>query len=304
MTIPILLGACSKTDSAHTLTPQPVLPAAIQRPEVPAAAFNNVSQPKIPGATIAGTSEPEPVVAGITGEAAFNETLGRVLKYAGIPEELSRRVLTKASEGPSFILDLLAALEGDPYLRMLVDKQHPLPNGYAPEDLVELGGKASYQVNRAGLLLRRAAAEALEEMTAAARTEGITLAASSAYRSYDYQVEVYARNVRQMGQAAADRESARPGCSQHQTGLVVDFGSIDDSFAETRAGRWLTANAGSFGWSLSFPDGYEAVTGYRWESWHYRYVGKDLSFFISTYFDGIQQYTLQFIREWERAGIE
>jgi D-alanyl-D-alanine carboxypeptidase len=102
-----------------------------------------------------------------------------------------------------------------------------------------------------------------------------------------------------MGQEAADRESARPGHSQHQTGLVVDFGSIDDSFAATAAGRWITANASRFGWSLSYPNGYEDVTGYRWESWHYRYVGREIAAFINNYFDGIQQYALRFMYEWE-----
>ena len=136
-------------------------------------------------------------------------------------------------------------------------------------------------------------------MAEAARLEGITLTASSAYRSYDYQREVYNRNVREMGQEAADRESARPGYSQHQLGLVADFGSIDDSFAQTASGRWIAANASRFGWSLSYPEGFEEVTGYRWESWHYRYTGKDLAAFIDNYFGGIQQYALRFIYEWE-----
>jgi D-alanyl-D-alanine carboxypeptidase len=230
-------------------------------------------------------------------EAAFKDQLGRILDKAEIPTELSRRILAAAAEGPFFILDLLSVLEGDPYQWILVDKGHPLPEDYEPGDLVELEGP-SYLVNRPGLLLRRPAAEALAEMTAAARAEGLSLPASSAYRSYAYQAEVYARNVRESGQEAADRESARPGNSQHQLGLVVDFGSIDDSFADTPAGRWLRANAGRFGWSLSFPQGYEALTGYRWESWHYRYVGRDLAAFIDAYFDGIQQYALRFLHEW------
>ena len=148
-------------------------------------------------------------------------------------------------------------------------------------------------------MLRREAAESLEVMAAAARFDGVTLIVSSAYRSYDYQEQVYNRIVREMGREAADRESARPGHSQHQTGLVVDFGSIDDSFALTAAGRWMAANAPRFGWSLSYPDGYEALTGYRWESWHYRYVGANLAGFIEHYFDGIQQYALRFLYEWE-----
>ena len=207
------------------------------------------------------------------------------------------RVLAQSAADGAFFADLAACLAVDRHLWELVDKQHPLPAGYAPSDLVTLTG-GSYQVSRAGLTLRQTAAAALEEMAAAARADGVTLVVSSAYRSYDYQAEVYSRVVREMGQEAADRESARPGHSQHQTGLVADFGSIDDSFAQTAAGRWMAANALRFGWSLSYPDGYENVTGYRWESWHFRYVGKDLAAFLDQYFDGIQQYALRFLYEW------
>jgi D-alanyl-D-alanine carboxypeptidase len=235
-------------------------------------------------------------------EAVFDNFLTRLLEEAEIPPDMARRIEEAAVGGPALILDLLTCLNGDPYLWTLVDKAHALGEGYVPADLAELTGGA-YAVNRRGLLLRTAAVEALEEMAAAARTEGITLLASSAYRSYDYQVEVYNRNVRESGQETADRESARPGHSQHQLGLVVDFGSIDDSFAGTAAGRWMAKNSGRFGWSLSFPQGYEALTGYRWESWHYRYVGRDLCAFIDTYFDGIQQYALQFINAWNEASL-
>jgi D-alanyl-D-alanine carboxypeptidase len=238
-------------------------------------------------------------------EAAFDSFLSEILDEAGIPPDTARRIKAAAAEGPAFILDLLTCLSGDPFLWALVDKSHPLPDGYAPSDLVDLNG-GSYEVNRRGHRLRQAAAVSLEDMAAAARSSGVTLTASSAYRSYEYQVEVYARNVREMGREAADRESAMPGYSQHQLGLVVDFGaedgSIGDHFAQTPAGRWMAVNASGFGWSLSFPQGLEAVTGYRWESWHYRYVGRDLAAFIDTYFDGIQQYALQFIHEWVTRG--
>jgi D-alanyl-D-alanine carboxypeptidase len=233
--------------------------------------------------------------------AGFAGALAGALDNAEIPESLSRRIRESVMDNPGFILDLLICLEGDRELRRLVDKEHALPPGYAPEDLVPLRNGA-YRTGRAGLTLRAAAADSLDEMAAAAKTAGVTLTASSAYRSYDYQVEVYDRIVRQMGREAAERESARPGHSQHQTGLTVDFGSIDDSFAETAAGRWMAANASRFGWSLSFPRGYEALTGYRWESWHYRYVGRDLAAFIGNYFDGIQQYALRFIHELEAVS--
>jgi len=222
--------------------------------------------------------------------------LSAALRNAELPETLVERIL---AETPHFLAELRVCLEGDRHLWELVDKQHSLAHDYIPPDLVPLAD-GSYRVNRAGLMLRNAAVVSLEEMAAAARADGVTLLASSAYRSYDYQEQVYNRLVRQMGQAAADRESARPGHSQHQTGLALDFGSIDDSFAQTPAGRWMAANASRFGWSLSYPDGYEAVTGYRWESWHYRYVGRNLAAFIDRYFGGIQQYALRFMYEYEK----
>jgi len=228
-------------------------------------------------------------------QAELYARLSRAAHNAELPVSIAEKIYT---ERLHFIADLLICLEGDRHLWELVDKQHPLPADYVPFDLVPLEG-VSYRLNRAGMVLRHAAAVSLEEMAAAARADGVTLPASSAYRSYDYQEQVYNRLVRQMGREAADRESARPGHSQHQTGLALDFGSIDDSFAQTAAGRWLTANALRLGWSLSYPDGYEAVTGYRWESWHYRYVGRELAAFIDNYFDGIQQYALRFMYEWE-----
>ena len=228
----------------------------------------------------------------------ISSQLAAVLLNAGLPEPLRRRIETISAHDPAFYDDLRACLAADRRLRELVDKRHSLPAGYAPADFVTLKDSA-YRIGRAGLQLRAPAALALDEMAAAARSEGVILIAASAYRSYDYQAEVYARNVREMGREAADRESARPGFSQHQTGLALDFGPIDDSFAETAAGRWVAANASRFGWSLSFPDGYEAVTGYRWESWHYRYVGREIAAFIDNYFVGIQQYALRFLFEWE-----
>jgi D-alanyl-D-alanine carboxypeptidase len=227
----------------------------------------------------------------------FSSVLSTVLENSNLPQHISIKILENIAGNPAFILDLFSILQEDPYLWVLVDKKHSLAENYEPDDLIELTN-STYLVNRNGLFLRKTAVESLEEMAAAARKEGITLVASSAYRSYSYQVQVYERNVAQMGKEAADRESARAGHSQHQLGLVIDFGSITDAFAKTPQGIWLAANASRFGWSLSFPDGYEEITGYRWESWHYRYVGKELAEFIDNYFDGIQQYALRFIHEW------
>ncbi|MDR0323828.1 MAG: M15 family metallopeptidase [Treponema sp.] len=230
-------------------------------------------------------------------QAVFSHLLSAALQNAALPDYISKSITENIAENPSFILDLFEIMQKDPYLYILVDKKTSLSGNYEPDDLIELTNK-SYRVNRTGMTLREAAEASLEKMAAAAAKEGLTLLASSAYRSYDYQAQVYERNVRQVGQEAADRESARPGHSQHQLGLVVDFGSITDAFARTPEGLWLSANASGFGWSLSYPDGYEEVTGYRWESWHYRYVGIELAEFIKNYFDGIQQYALKFMHEW------
>ncbi|GHU08388.1 hypothetical protein FACS1894151_04190 [Spirochaetia bacterium] len=293
--------SCAKNAEAS-----PVPSATLTEVVIDAASDGNGAQSPaqtagelLPDAEPQTTAELLPTAEPLTtaGSPAFRDKLRGALEKAEIPSELARSIEQTAAENPSFIMDLLIACEGDPYLHFLVDKRHYLPDGYEPDDLVELKN-GSYSVGRAGMLLRRNAAEALEQMAAAAKADGITLLASSTYRSYTYQVEVYARNVRESGQEQADRESARPGTSQHQLGLVVDFGSITDEWAETRAGRWVAQNAGRFGWSLSFPDGYEEVTGYRWECWHYRYVGTDLAEFISDYFGGIQQYALRFIHEW------
>ncbi|GAB1484254.1 hypothetical protein MASR2M78_30720 [Treponema sp.] len=232
------------------------------------------------------------------------------LKTIPLPESLKQKLLQTVALHPAdFSQSIEKALSGDPYLSLLVDKQHPLPSSYAPTDLVSLSDLRKqhpglFRLNRADLNLRVEAADAFLQMARAAGSAGLSLLASSSYRSYTYQEGVYKRVVAQLGQEAADRESAPPGMSQHQLGLVLDFGSIDDSFAKTAESRWLAQNAGNFGWSLSFPQGYEQVTGYRWESWHYRYVGKDLVAFIDTYFEGIQQYALEFLDAWKRIGKE
>ena len=234
---------------------------------------------------------------------AFVESFWRwIFGEAGLPERLAREAAASALESPSFVMELIMVLQNDPYTFYLVDKAHPLPEGYEPPDLVPLRAE-NYKLGRDGLMLRKMAADALEEMAAASAGEGIILTAGSAYRSAAYQAQVYEREVAVYGKEAADRESAQTGKSQHQLGLVMDFAPIDDAFSKTPASRWLLENGSRFGWSLSFPDGYEELTGYRWESWHYRYVGKDLAAFIDNYFEGIQQYALQFIHAWqEQAG--
>ncbi len=220
-----------------------------------------------------------------------------------ITARLPKAIRDGIAARPEAFLRLLAAVLAEPAdLLVLVDKAHPLPDGYVPPDLVSLN---DYRLNvsREDLSLRRSIMPAVLAMAAAAQKDGAPLLFSSSYRSYQYQADVYDRAVKQDGQEQADRESARPGMSQHQLGTVIDFGSITDAIAGTKQGKWLQAHAEEYGFSLSYPDGYEAVTGYMHESWHYRYITRAAAALQKQFFDDIQQYLLQFLSD-NRARLE
>ena len=290
--------SCSRTGAQKNRTPSAEKLSETELPDLAEAIARFSREAAGPGEGF----DPNGPQTNYPDREAFVEDFWRwICGEAGIPERLARSIAASALESPAFILELLEVLQQDAYTYYLVDKQHALPEGYEPDDLVPLRAGA-YRLGREGLTLRRAAVEALNEMAAAAAVEGIAFTVGSAYRSAAYQAQVYEREVATYGKEVADRESAQSGKSQHQLGLTLDFAPIDDSFAGTPASQWLLRNAGNFGWSLSFPDGYEEITGYRWESWHYRYVGKDLAAFINTYFDGIQQYALQFIQAWREEA--
>jgi D-alanyl-D-alanine carboxypeptidase len=211
---------------------------------------------------------------------------------AELPPSLQERILRE----PRAFLSLVSGVLGEPpELLRLVDKAHPLPATYAPEDLVDL---EEYQeeltLTREGLTLRRLILQDLFAMVDAARGEGIELPISSTYRSYDYQAWLFDYWVEELGEEEAQRSSARPGTSQHQLGTTIDFGSITDAFAETEAGLWLADNSWRFGFSLSYPEGYEELTGYKYESWHFRYIGRAAAEMERTFFGGIQQRMLEF----------
>lgn len=156
---------------------------------------------------------------------------------------------------------------------VVANKQRPLnPKTYAPNDLVSVGG---------GQRLRQEAASALNQLMAGARAEGLAISPLSGYRSYATQVSVYNNEVAANGQAVADTQSARPGYSEHQTGLAIDVGGggcgIEDCFGNTAPGKWVAANAYKYGFIIRYPQSKQNITGYRYEPWHIRYVGVDLA---------------------------
>ncbi len=219
-----------------------------------------------------------------------------------VPSSIPTNLVDRINKNmPEFLQDLERVLQSERNnLLVLVDKRHPLPEDYKPDNLHPLSRKRAYALNRNDLSLTNDAEAALQRMAQAARKEGITLLVSSSYRSYLYQKNLFNRYVRESGEKEAERFSARPGTSQHQLGTVIDFGSITDAFADTTAGKWIYRHGSEYGWSLSFPKGYEAVTGYIWESWHYRYIGKEACAFQKKWFGDIQQYMLEFIDAWKK----
>lgn len=208
-----------------------------------------------------------------------------------IPEIFRAPILDRRLE---FLKRLDEVLDLPQELLVLVDKNHGLNPEYTPRDLVSLNDH-EVNVSRRDLSVRATMLPDLLAMIESARSEQIELPISSAFRSYDYQAELYARNVAQLGKEQADRESARAGTSQHQLGTTLDFGSITDDFGRTDAGQWLLENSWRFGFSLSYPEGLESVTGYRHEIWHYRYITPEATLFCREFFGSIQHYLLDFL---------
>lgn len=163
-------------------------------------------------------------------------------------------------------------------LLVVANKAHKLPEGYEPSDLVDAnayGGRGTIAP-----YMRQEAAEALGQMTSAAQEDGVYLMFSSAYRSESYQSQLYYGYVNSYGVERADRISARPGYSDHQTGLALDFiengpADLRTEFEDTASGKWLKDHAHEYGFIMRYPKDKETITGYNYEPWHFRYIGVD-----------------------------
>ena len=155
---------------------------------------------------------------------------------------------------------------------MLVNKYNYLSSSYVPKDLETIDANYSRGVNNK---LRHVAKVAFEKMAAAAKLNNIIIFNQSAYRSYQSQVTIYNRSVASYGVEESDKTSARPGNSEHQTGLTLDINSVDNSFKNTSEYQWLIKNSYKYGFILRYPENKEEITGYAYEPWHYRYVGLD-----------------------------
>lgn len=151
---------------------------------------------------------------------------------------------------------------------IIVNKTYSLPSNFAPNNLVTINGyiKVVDYVR-----------DAFNELKSDATSLGLNIYASSGYRSYSDQNYIYNNYVKMDGQSNADTYSARAGYSEHQTGLAIDLNTVDSSFDGTNESNWLKDNCYKYGFIIRYPKGKDNITGYIYEPWHIRYVGKDLA---------------------------
>ena len=160
---------------------------------------------------------------------------------------------------------------------ILVNKFYKLSEDYIPDDLESINLSYAYSDNK----VRKVANDAYISMASAAKSEGISLIASSSFRDYAKQEAVYKDFYYSKGISYADKYAARAGHSEHQTGLSIDIftlgESTTDNFQDSDAYKWLIKNAYKYGFILRYPKDKEYLTGYNYESWHYRYVGQTVA---------------------------
>lgn len=159
-------------------------------------------------------------------------------------------------------------------LLMLVNKYNFLPKGYKPKDLENVRNWYAYGENQ----IREEVYDHFIDMFNDAKKEGLTLIITSGFRDYELQEELYEDYKVDYGEEEANRIAAKPGFSEHQTGLCLDIATYDvimEEFEKTEEFKWMQKNAHKYGFILRYPKGKEHITGYDYESWHYRYVGID-----------------------------
>lgn len=159
---------------------------------------------------------------------------------------------------------------------MLVNKFNYLDENYAPDDIVKVSMQFAYGDNE----IKKEVYEKFRSMYNDAKKEGLYLIITSSYRDYNFQKELWDSYANQKGDEWADSVSARAGYSEHQTGYTLDIVTYNanmSSFEKTDEFKWLQNNAYKYGFILRYPKDKEDITGYSYESWHYRYVGKDVA---------------------------
>lgn len=177
---------------------------------------------------------------------------------------------------------------------ILVNKYNYLSENYIPNNLEELD--EAYSIK--GMKLVKDAKNAFEALSQDASLNNLTIKAMSTYRSYSYQNNLYNNYVKADGEEEANKYSAKPGYSEHQTGLAIDVYNEKlpyTRFEETDEFKWMQENAYKYGFILRYPKDKENITGYSYESWHYRYVGFEIAEYITKNNLTFDEYYVEFI---------
>lgn len=182
------------------------------------------------------------------GKIVHTDSMHFKITWSDGTEEVFTRQEIEKKDGITYVNGILIA-----------NKTYGLPSDYNP-----------------GKILPEAQS-AFEEMQAAAKKDGITLTIVSGFRSYSYQGTLYNNYVARDGKADADTYSARPGYSEHQTGLAMDLNNASRYFNGSKEAKWIAANCWKYGFIIRYPEGKQDITGYMYESWHVRYLGKELA---------------------------
>lgn len=196
-------------------------------------------------------------------------------------------------------------------ITVLVNRNYLLPSSYVPSHLKEPDIRFSFNYKNDKRKLRKEAADALEKMFKAAEKKNIILYGVSGYRSYARQKQIYDRNVSLYGKKSTDTVSATPGSSEHQTGLTIDISArsvgflLDKNFGKTKEGKWVAKNAHKYGYIIRYPEGKSKITGYHYEPWHIRYVGKNLAAYLYNHKLTLEEYYgISCNKEEKETGID
>lgn len=224
-------------------------------------------------------------------EAEGNRTAEQEYYYnedgvAGEDDMLRESDFTEGFENTPEILTTIPVDTDTDSVRILVNRKHKLESDYIPGDLVVPAIRFSYYGVQEKSHLRAEAAMWIEKLFEAAKEEQINLVAVSGYRSYNRQKQIYEANIEAKGEKTTNQVSAKPGTSEHQTGLVMDVSAysvgceLEQNFGSSAEGIWLAENSYKYGFIIRYGKEKENITGYTYEPWHIRYVGKNLAEYL------------------------
>ncbi|NDI35882.1 M15 family metallopeptidase [Chengkuizengella sediminis] len=219
----------------------------------------------------------------LSNDAVTGNTFDVVATYEGFSTQLTITVKYNLEDTIIIGGSEIPQITNQESIAVLVNKQRSLKDEYVPTDLVQPNIPFSFAGESEKKWLREEAARALEQLFEKADQENIQLNGVSGYRSYLTQKSIFNWNVQEQGEEQARRYSAFPGTSEHQTGLAIDVSSpsvnnvLHESLGSTKEGQWLAKHAAEFGFIIRYPQDKEHITGYAYEPWHIRYVGKEIA---------------------------